>query len=144
MKKVFYQIVVNFFIIFLSVLVIFLAKTIGFKKMMPYDYYLCSDLVFVMLSSLLTMLGWRYVESIFCRFWEPIVISGMVILSFLYGISLMSREPIILDIIRVCFFVFIAFYIIENIIVIVFFKKLEKSKSNGPMNPLGYAERDND
>lgn len=140
MKKVFYQILVNFLIIFLSVLVIFFAKTVVFKETMPYNYYLCSDLVFVMLSSLLTMMGWRYVESIFCKFWEPIVLLCVVCLAILYGMSLICQESYITDFIRICVFGFILFYLIENFLVIRFFAKQKNSKDNGPMEPLGYKK----
>lgn len=61
MEKVRKQIIINIVLVVASVLVIVLAKCYNADSFLGWRYWLGSDIVFVMITSLATMVGWRVV-----------------------------------------------------------------------------------
>jgi len=55
---------VNLILVIVSVAVIFIAKTFANERMLAWTEYLGSDIMFVMITSLVTTIGWRFSENI--------------------------------------------------------------------------------
>lgn len=140
MKKVVKQIAVNIFLVLFSVLVIFIANSIKIGRIdFELKAYLGSDIVFVMITSLATMAGWRFSERIVAHWIYDLVFVGVLLLFvFEYGISVAENaaNKILIDFIYVSCFVFLAVYAVENIIVIHYFRKT--CKGNRQSDGVGY------
>lgn len=137
-EKIFKQIVINITLIFVSVLVVFAAKTFEADKILSVKAYLGSDIMFILITSLFTTLGWRFVEHITGNWiYNIVVIVILFYFTFEYGVSIIKRDGFIIDSISISIFVFIAFYIAENIIIVNHFNRQKKSGDN-----ISYRDED--
>ena len=124
MEKIVKQVTINFILVVVSVLVIFFAKTFVEGKVLGWKAYLGTDVVFVMITSLVTTIGWRFSENIKGH-WLYNIIVGLVLFFFSieYGVAIALSNDILKYSIAVSLVFFLFFYLIENCIIIVYFKK---------------------
>lgn len=128
MKKIRKQITVNFFLVIVSVAVIFIMKTVYNDGLLEWKRYLGTDIIFVMITSLVTTIGWRFAENI-TGHWVYNLILAVILFLFVmeYGMSIQYCNETLIYIIAVSIFVFLLLYIIENSIIIFHFKRITKS-----------------
>ena len=128
MEKIIKQVTINLILVVVSVLVIFIAKTFVEGKLLGWKAYLGTDIVFVMITSLVTTIGWRFSENIKGH-WLYNVIIGIVLFFFSmqYGMSIALSNDILKCSIAISLVIFLLFYFIENGIIIVYFKKSLKT-----------------
>ena len=127
MRKIIKQIVVNSILVIVSVAVIFIAKTFANEGLLEWKEYLGSDIIFVMITSLVTTVGWRFSENIVGHWLYNVMIC--VILFFFsleYGMAMIKWNDVLLYGVCISFVVFLFFYFIENCIIIYYFKKTVK------------------
>ncbi len=128
MEKIVKQVTVNLILVIVSVMVIFIAKTYASGKLLDWKEYLGTDIIFVMITSLVTTIGWRFSESVIGH-WLYNIIVGVLLFLFAieYGISMVECNSILVHGIVISLVFFLIFYFIENSIIIYHFEKLEKS-----------------
>ena len=139
MEKIRKQITINCFLVFVSVFVIFISKTLSVGRILSYREYLGTDIIFVMITSLVTMVGWRFVENIVGH-WVYNVIIALVLFFFTleYGIAVSTTNNVLTTSIVISLVVFLLVYIVENILIIFHFWKM--NKINKPKDKLSYQE----
>lgn len=124
MEKIRKQIGINVGIIILSIIVMFICKSVYGKGFMPYRYYIGTDFIFLMLTSLATTVGWRFVEAIEVHWIYNLFSYGLLIIyGYEYGMSLLTNEEVFLQIIEISSAIFLIVYFIENIIIYNYFGK---------------------
>lgn len=136
MEKVKKQITVNVLLVVISLLVIFISQSIANQKILPWQEYLGSDFLLVLITSLGTLLGWRFSESI-CYKWIYNLVIGCVMffLILFYGISMaMEMNNLLLLFLQILSVVFVIFYVWENIII----AKEQKRRIANIQNSVGY------
>lgn len=127
MKKKKKQIMVNLILVIVSVAVIFIAKTFANERMLAWTEYLGSDIMFVMITSLVTTIGWRFSENIVGHWiYNMIVCVVLFFFSLEYGMSLIKWNNVLLYGVVISSIVFLILYFIENCIIIYYFKKSVK------------------
>lgn len=128
MEKIKKQVMVNLILVIVSVIVIFIAKTVANDKVLVWKEYLGTDIIFVMITSLVTTVGWRFSENIIGH-WLYNIIIGIIVffLTLEYGIAMVKRNSFILNGIIISMVVFLVFYLVENLIIIFYFRRAEKS-----------------
>lgn len=127
MRKIIKQIVVNSILVIVSVAVIFIAKTFANEGLLEWKEYLGSDIIFVMITSLVTTVGWRFSENIVGHWLYNVMICVILFLfSLEYGMSMIKWNDVLLYGVCISFVVFLFFYFIENCIIIYYFKKTVK------------------
>lgn len=111
----------NISVLVLSVIVVLFAKTVQSNGTVTFEAFLGSDLVLLLFTSLATTVGWRYAEHI-SRFslHDLFSVFFLIVLSIEYGIAIDHSEMMMLAIEISCI-VFVAVYIMENIIIYKFF-----------------------
>ena len=127
MKKIIKQITINLILVIVSVAVIFLAKTFANEGLLAWEEYLGSDIIFVMITSLVTTIGWRFSEDIVGHWLYNVIIC--VILFFFsleYGMSMIKWNDVLLYGVIISSVVFLIFYFIENCIIIHYFNRTIK------------------
>lgn len=128
MEKILKQITVNLILVIVSVIVIFIAKTYANGKLLDWREYLGTDIIFVMITSLVTTIGWRFSESVIGHWLYNIVVCVILFLFAIeYGMSMVKCNSVLVHGIVISLVIFLLFYFIENSIIIYHFKKLEKS-----------------
>lgn len=136
MDKIKKQITVNMVLVVVSVFVIFLAKSYNADSLLGWRYWLGADIVFVMITSLATMLGWRFVEDIKGPWLYNILIGVLVLgLGVEYGLAIANCNDFLISCILISLILFLFFYTIENLLVVLYFKRREKDNMR---NRLGY------
>lgn len=139
------QIGINLVIVVFSVIVIFLSKSIqagGF--LLSIECYLGSDIIFVMITSLTTTVGWRCIEGIHKWGWNVFVFFFLLVLSLIYGLSIASLSPFIIILIECMLIVFLISTFVENLIIFCYFRHTENtSKKKNCYNYLGYKSNGN-
>ena len=139
-RKVVKQIEINVTIFIMSVLVIYGGQILQHGMDIRWKDGLNAELVFVMISSLGSVVGWRIVEGIKQRFEYNLllfVISGMFCVE--YGIDLVANNS---EALRMWIFFssvpFFTFYIFEQVKLL---RHAIKSESKKKTNSLRYGER---
>lgn len=128
MEKIKKQITVNLVLVIASVFVIFIAKTCASGKLLGWKGYLGTDIIFVMITSLVTTIGWRFSESVAGHWVYNIIVCAVLFLfSVEYGISMIKCNSILKCGIVISLVLFLVFYFIENCIIIYHFRKSGKS-----------------
>lgn len=136
-NKVVKQILINISIMVISILVIYVAQSIQKKSYLSWKDGLNADLLFVMLSSLGTVVGWRVVEQIKCNFGHNlllIIVGG--VFCFEYACALIMNNN---EVVKMCVFFsivpFLYFYITEQVKLIHY---ASKNKIKGKRDSLRY------
>lgn len=141
MDKVVKQLVINVVIIFVSVIVIFVAKSFSTGEIMEWKEYLGADIMFVMITSLVTTVGWRFVESIVVHWGYNVFMSiALFFLVLGYGLAMAQvNNQFVIYYILISMLVFFVLYVIENIWIILHFKRVSKKNR---INNVGYVRRE--
>lgn len=139
MEKIRKQITINCLLVVVSVLVIFISKTWSVGKILSYREYLGTDIIFVMITSLVTTIGWRFAENIVGH-WVYNVIIALVLFffTFEYGTAVSTTNNILTTSIVISLVVFLLVYIVENILIIFHFWEI--NKIDKPKDKLSYQE----
>lgn len=124
MEKIAKQIVVNIIIIFLSVLVIIIAKSYAANKLVfDTNSLFGPDIVFVIISSVCTMIGWRFVESIKAHWIYNLIVGVFLFLwTIVYGFNIAGSNDFVIKCTWGVVFTAIIIYIIETVIICWHFK----------------------
>ena len=64
MEKVIKQLVVNVGIVMISILLLFFVKSLASGQIIAMDELLGAEFIFILISALLTTIGWRFAEGI--------------------------------------------------------------------------------
>lgn len=119
MSKVIRQIGYNFLLIFISAFVIYLTECFRHKDWNVFAQCINAEFLFVMITSLLTVVFWRALENINAKGilnFVGLLVAGICF--FIYGIAIVITEDYIHGIVVIGFCVICVSYIIENVIVI--------------------------
>lgn len=131
MDKVRKQIAINFLLVVVSVLVIILAKSFTANAWLGLKDWLGADIVFVMITSLVTMLGWRYVEKIEgFQIYNIVMAIVLFFYIFEYGYAIADCNEIVQQFIFISLILFILLYAIEIILVIRYFQSQIRDSYN--------------
>ncbi len=127
MDKVIKQIKLNVVLILLSCLVIFIARSIALGKIATLYECVGADIVFTMITSLVTTGTWRIVEDIKGDLlYDAFLLIIIIVFSIIYGAAITSsNNDAVFTLILSCAVLFVAIYIIENMIIIKHFKKMQ-------------------
>lgn len=124
MRKIIKQITVNLILVIVSVAVIFMAKTFANEGLLAWKEYLSSDIIFVMITSLVTTIGWRFSENIVGHWlYNMLICVILFFFSLEYGMSMIKWNNTLVYGVIISFVVFLVFYFIENCIIIYHFNK---------------------
>lgn len=127
MEKIIKQITVNLILVIVSVVVIFMAKTVAHNRILNWKEYLGTDIIFVMITSLVTTIGWRFSENVVGHWiYNSSVCVILFIFAVEYGMSMIQCNGILIYGIEVSLVLFLFFYFVENCIIICHFQKLQK------------------
>ena len=140
MDKLKKQIVINILIVVISVVVIFFAKSYQANGLLDWHKYLGSDIVFVMITALLTMVSWRYVETLKGNgIYNVIVLFIGIIFAIEYGLAIADCNDFLTTCISWSLLIFLIIYIVENKIIIDYYISIERNRSR---DNLGYREEE--
>lgn len=127
MDKVNKQIKLNVALVFLSCLVIFIARSIALGKIATLHECVGADIVFTMITSLATTGTWRIVEDIEGELlYNAFLLIVIIVFSIIYGAAIISsNNDAVFTFIVSCAVLFVIMYFAENIIIIRHFKKMQ-------------------
>ena len=122
MDKLKKQIVINILIVVISVVVIFFAKSYQANGLLDWHKYLGSDIVFVMITALLTMVSWRYVETIKGNgIYNVIVLFIGIIFAIEYGLAIADCNDFLTTCISWSLLIFLIMLVIVSFILFIYF-----------------------
>lgn len=149
MEKVVKQVVINVMLIILSVGVIVLAKTLSLKEfnIENWQCYMGPDIMFVIISSLITTIGWRFAEKIEMHwFYNLIIVFIMIGFVTEYGIAIGYGSdlynPIFSKMILFSLVLFLIISFVEYIGIIFYFKKSMCKESSATNIAWDFRYRD--
>lgn len=119
MSRVIKQIGYNLLLIVISAVVIYITECIKARTRVGFATCINAEFLFVMITSLLTVVFWRALEDITAKgFWNYFgtLVSGLCF--FVYGAAIVNPEDYMHEIVSAGIFLIIFAYIVENIIVI--------------------------
>ena len=127
MDKVSKQIQLNVALIVFSCLVIFIAHSISLGKIAALQDCVGADIVFTMITSLATTGAWRIVEKIEGNLLYNLFVSFLLaIFLVIYGSAIADADNnAVFVFIVICAVLFVATYLVENIIIIKHFKNIQ-------------------
>lgn len=137
MKKVKNQILINVLLITFSCSVIYIVKSFTLGRVASFHDCLGSDIIFTMITSLITTFSWRLVEELGkCVPYNFFVGLAICIYCILYGIAIMGNINSVMDnFIIIGMIVFLLIYFVENCIIIYCLKnKLDVGEYYGYKN----------
>ena len=102
MSKVRKQMIINLLLVVVSAIVIVLAKSIPAGTLLPFGSYLGSDIVFVVISSLVGTMGWRYIENIHSWGWDLFSVVALLVFSVFYGAAMATLNTFVKGLILIC------------------------------------------
>lgn len=149
MKKIKRQIAINVILIVLSIAVIIVGKSYAAKEWLSWKKYLGTDVMLMVLTSLITIAGWRVVEEIRGHWiWNIVVVLTLIFMAIIYGMSmveysslsvLQNGDPndVLVDCICVSVILFLIFSFIEYMIIIIHFRKNERRRN---MSGFSYSK----
>jgi hypothetical protein len=130
MDKVGKQIGVNVLLILFSCIVIFIVKSVDLGRFAQLKECVGSDIVFTMITSLVTTVTWRYFEQVEGKYlflYNIVVAFVMILFAILYGMSIVVDEnEVVINFTYISFGLFMAVYIIENVLIINHFKNIHE------------------
>ena len=144
MDKISKQLLLNVVLVFFSFIIIFLVRSFAIKKFATMSDCMGSDVIFTMITSLLTTFFWRITEDIQMPFIYNIIILFIMALFFVvYGLAIADPgNKFIIDIAFIFCDVFIFVYVIENIIIVYNLK--HRFKEINVVIDYGYKNREDD
>lgn len=136
-KKIFRQIFFNIFIMLFSLLIIYIAKCVQNDSCVDIKEIYDSDFIFVLITSLITIVGQRYIENIKVSFYYwTFLVAEVLIMMYLYGLSIVKDSGFIKDVGQYLLFIFGITYTIEVILILSGNKKIKNS--NNKQGGFGY------
>lgn len=142
MNKVFKQVCVNVLTVMVSFFLLYIVKSVNKGNFLDISECFGADFVFIMISALATTAGWRFAEGI--EGWWPynvfLCVEGMV-LFFEYGYALGESSDILITITKWTAVAFIIFYILENMIICLYFRNAKTHYKNGT-DSYSYKDRE--
>lgn len=118
------QIGYNLFLIIISAGVIYVTECIRYGSCVGFEKCINSEFLFVMITSLLTVVFWRALEDISVKgFFNflGLIVSGICF--FIYGAAIVNPRDYMYEIVLGGFFLICVAYIVENVIVISHYAK---------------------
>lgn len=149
MEKIAKQIVVNVLLIVLSVVVIVLAKMFTTKEfnIKNWESYMGSDILFVIVSSLITTCGWRFSEKIEIH-WLYNLLVGFILVGFTFeygiavGVGNDFDNPIFSKLILFSLILFLVICFIEYMGIIIYFSRNMSQTCSDSRLVLDFRYRD--
>lgn len=140
MKKTIKQIFLNVVLIGVSILAIYIGRCVSMGGSAEFEDCLNSDFVFVLITSLASVIFWRIVEDIKGGFIVNVIDGGIAVeLIGLYGVSMVESLELS-NVIYGSFWAFVVAYILENVIIICHFANVNFTKEN----PNGLQQKQTD
>lgn len=131
MSRVIKQIGYNLLLIVISAFVIYVTECINARAQVGFEKCINSEFLFVMITSLLTVVFWRALENITVKgFWNYFgsLVSGLCF--FIYGAAIVNSGNYMYEIVLGGFFLISFAYIVENVIVISYYAKSGQDSDN--------------
>lgn len=131
MSRAIKQIGYNLLLIVISAVVIYITECINAGTRVDFEKCINSEFLFVMITSLLTVVFWRALENITAKgFWNYFgsLVSGICF--FIYGAAIVNSGNYMYEIVLGGFFLISFAYIVENVIVISYYVKSDQDNES--------------
>lgn len=144
-EKVTKQVAVNIGIAMISILLLFFIKCLTWGQIIAMEELLGAEFIFVLISALMTTIGWRFAEGIEGQWVYNILLAAEVVfllVEYGYALSEASLSEVFSVFMRVTTVVFVVFYALENIIIYKYFIVINRSVATVERTNYSYKERE--